>query len=32
MPNLGTPHRPTLLYALVALVVVLAVYHLAHKH
>lgn len=32
MPKLGAPHRPTLLYALIALVALLGLYHLAHKH
>lgn len=32
MPKLGAAHKPTLIYALLALVAVLAVYHFAHKH
>jgi hypothetical protein len=30
--HMGTAHKPTLMYALVALVLVLGVYHVAHKH
>jgi hypothetical protein len=30
--KMGTAHKPTLMYALVALVVVLGLYHVMHKH
>lgn len=32
MPKLATAHKPTLLYAVAAVVLLLALYHFAHKH